>query len=76
MPALHEDTLLAARLLLDGDQIGGFARRRAVSSAYYALFQRLCALVASCVSRADVGSREYRRTFRVVDHRQCRDYLS
>ena len=76
MPALYEDTLLAARTLLDGDKVGGFARRRAVSSAYYALFQRLCALVAGCMSRADVDSSEYRRAFRVLDHRQCREYLN
>ena len=38
-PALHQDTLRVAHVLLKGKTDDLFAVRRAVSSAYYALFQ-------------------------------------
>lgn len=76
MADLHQDTLRVAQTLLTGAEEDGFALRRAVSSAYYALFQCLCAVVAESMSRSDSLSSEYRRAFRALDHRQCRISLN
>jgi hypothetical protein len=76
MANLYENSLKVAELLLGGAQPGSAARRRAVSTAYYALFQRLSSLCAICLSRAGANSEEYRRAYRALDHRQARDALS
>ena len=76
MPMIYEDTLQVADFLLAADQLGGFAHRRAASSAYYALFQRLSLLCAVCLSRSTIASAEYRRAYRALEHRQVRDTLS
>jgi hypothetical protein len=76
MTMIHEDTLQVAEFLLAVDQPDGFAHRRAASSAYYALFQRLSLLCAVCLSRTTVAYAEYRRAYRALEHRQVRDTLS
>jgi hypothetical protein len=68
--------LRVAEILLDGKQPGPAARRRAASTAYYSVFQRLSALCAWCLSGSKVSSPEYRRAYRVLDHKQVRDALS
>ena len=76
MPRSDQDTLRVAQILLEGPQPGSAALRRAASTAYYAVFQRLSALCAQCLSRARVSSPEYRRAYRVLEHKQVRDALS
>src|SRR3954465_13090637 len=72
MHPLHAATMDVSRVLLDRE---GYYRR-SVSSAYYALFQCLCTVVASCMSRGDSTTSEYKQAYRVLDHRQCRDFLN
>lgn len=76
MANLYENSFKVAELLLGGVQPGSAARRRAVSTAYYALFQRLSSLCAHCLSQARPNSGEYRRAYRALDHRQVREALS
>ena len=75
MTAMHRDTLRVGHTLLKGRAEDAFVRRRAVSSAYYSLFQALCDVVAQGLSRAHPDSDEYRRAFRLLDHSQCRKNL-
>jgi len=76
MARLHENTLkLAEGLLLDG-RFGSASLRRCVSSAYYALFQRLSYLCASRLSGSDASSEEYIRLYRALDHKQARMTLN
>ena len=76
MTDLHRDTLRVAETLLTFAKEDGFVLRRAISSAYYALFQGLCAVVAESMSRSTSVTSEYRRAFRALDHRQCRNSLN
>jgi hypothetical protein len=76
MDELHDNTLNVAESLLTGESFGGAAFRRAVSSAYYSLFQRLSALCASRLSGQNGGSEEYLRLYRVLEHKQVRTALN
>jgi len=76
MPVLHDDTLRVAEILLETEQPGSAARRRAASTAYYSAFQSLSALCALCLSRAKPSSEAYLRAYRALEHRQVRDLLS
>jgi hypothetical protein len=76
MDDLHENTFGIAESLLAGESFGGAAARRAVSSAYYAVFQRLSSLCASRLSRQNIDAEEYRRLYRALDHKQVRAMLN
>jgi hypothetical protein len=76
MERLYDNSLKVSDLLLGGVQPGSAARRRAVSTAYYALFQRLSSLCAQCLARTRVNSELYRRAYRALDHRQIRESLN
>lgn len=76
MDTLHNDTLDLADSLLNGASFGGAAFRRAVSSAYYSVFQRLSSLCALRLSGQDPQSEEYLRLYRALDHRQVRSALN
>ncbi len=75
MGELHDNTLGLAESLLKGESFGGAASRRAVSSAYYSVFQPLSSLCASRLSGQDAGSEEYRRLYRALEHKQVRAAL-
>lgn len=76
MDKLHDNTLRLAESLLNGEGFGGAASRRAVSFAYYSVFQRLSSLCASRLSGLDAKSEEYRRLYRALEHKQVRTALS
>lgn len=77
MAMLHDNTLkLADSRLRAGTGFGSAASRRAVSTAYYSLFQRLSSLCASRLSGPDALSDEYRRLYRALDHKQVRAALN
>jgi hypothetical protein len=76
MAKLHDNTLRLAENLLSGSKFGSAASRRAVSSAYYALFQRLSSLCASRLAGNDAWTDEYRRLYRALDHKHVRSSLN
>jgi len=76
MDKLHENTLDVAESLLNGPSFDGAALRRAVSSAYYSVFQRLSSLCASRLSGQSFGSEEYRHLYRILDHKRVRSVLN
>jgi len=76
MDALYQNTFDLAQSLLKGEGFGGAAVRRAVSSAYYAVFQRLSSLCASRLSGRDSESEEYLRLYRALDHKGVRAALN
>jgi hypothetical protein len=76
MAKLHTNTLRLAESLLIGASFGSAASRRAVSSAYYSLFQRFSSLCASRLSGDDAASEEYRRLYRALEHKQVRTALN
>lgn len=76
MDKLHNDTLDLAESLLNGESFGSASLRRAISSAYYSVFQRLSSLCASRLSGPNQGSEEYQRLYRALDHRQVRTALN
>jgi hypothetical protein len=76
MSGLYEHTLRLAESLLAGPGFGGATSRRAVSSAYYSVFQRLSSLCASRLSGQEPGSEEYLRLYRALEHKQVRAALN
>ena len=76
MAKLHDNTLRLAESLIKGAKFGSAAPRRAVSRAYYSVFQRLSSLCASRLSGDDAWSEEYRRLYRSLDHKQVRQSLN
>lgn len=76
MDALHAHTLDLADSLSQGESFGGAAYRRAVSSAYYSVFQRLSSLCAARLSGQDLTSGEYLKLYRAPDHKQVRAALN
>ena len=45
--------------------------RRAISTAYYAIFHALCHMCANCLSGTDRNSMGWMRTYRALEHRQA-----
>lgn len=76
MDRLHNNTLEVAESLLAGSDFSGAASRRAVSTAYYSVFQRLSSLCASRLSGLDAASEEFQRLYRALDHKQARSALN
>ncbi len=76
--ALSNNFLIAAEILLEDVLPTSGARRRAASTAYYALFHRLCELCAWILM--GVPDREptpsYRRAYRALDHGKVREALA
>lgn len=76
MATLPENLLATAGLLASAKPaLGSAALRRAVSTAYYALFSRLAALCAKQVARARTSSDRFRSVYRAIDHGQARNAL-
>ena len=76
MASLHDNLLEAAEALISARRSGTASNRRAVSTAYYAVFHRLSDLCARQVSRGASSSEEYRRLYRSLEHKQVRDALN
>ena len=76
MPFLAEDFLTLADQLLPSAKRNGAARRRAVSTCYYALFHRLAALCATQLMGKPEATAPHWRAYRALEHRQCRDALT
>jgi len=69
MASLADNMLATADLLANVRSPRGSATlRRAVSTAYYALFSRLAALCADRISRAEPASDSFRSVYRAIDH--------
>lgn len=76
MASLSHGLLFAAEFLLGGEQKGSATRRRAASTAYYALFHRLSALCASQLMGAPEATPMHWRAYRALEHRQAREALT
>jgi uncharacterized protein (UPF0332 family) len=73
---LPENMLATAELLVSARlPLGSAALRRAVSTAYYALFSRLAALCAGRIARAEPASDSFRSVYRAIDHGHARNAL-
>jgi uncharacterized protein (UPF0332 family) len=79
---LSLDLLKTARTLLESARKKGRPRqadlRRAISTAYYAVFHALCALVADALvggSRSARPDRAWRQAYRALQHGAARDRL-
>jgi uncharacterized protein (UPF0332 family) len=68
MATLPENMLATAELLASARPLGSTTLRRAVSTAYYALFSRLAALCAKQIARAQPTSDSFRSVYRAIDH--------
>ena len=69
MATLPENMLATAELLAgEKAPLGSATLRRAVSTAYYALFSRLAALCAKQIARAEVASDSFRSVYRAIEH--------
>jgi hypothetical protein len=69
MATLADNMLATAELLASvKSPLGSAALRRAVSTAYYALFSRLAALCAGRIARAEPASDSFRSVYRAIDH--------
>ena len=76
--SLSSNLLSLAELLLDdmGRLPTGAARRRAASTAYYALFHRLSSLCATQLMGAPQANSTYWRAYRALEHRPARSALA
>ncbi len=73
---MYQEFLTAARTLAAQQSPTQGELRRAVSSAYYAMFHALCETCANCLHRAKVKNRcerAWARTYRAVNHRTAVD---
>lgn len=69
--------LVAAEDLLNSGPRSAACRRRAVSTAYYAVFHALAKTCAeTLLPNARQGSDEYRRVYRALDHAPLRNALN
>lgn len=69
MPSMIDSMLRQAADLVERNPRSSAAKRRAVSSAYYATFHQLLALCAgSILPDGDVGTPEFERVYRTLDH--------
>ena len=67
----------AADLLVTEGSRNVVFRRRAISTAYYAIFHAVARLCADYVARsANQGSEEYRRVYRALDHGSMRNVFA
>jgi uncharacterized protein (UPF0332 family) len=76
-PTLAGRLLEAAETLLEGNKRSTAFRRRAISSAYYAVFHAIVKLCADYVTRsAKRNSQEYLRAYRALDHAPLKEAFS
>jgi hypothetical protein len=77
MATLPENLIATAEALVDIEpSIGSASLRRAVSTAYYALFSRLSALCASRVARSGPATDSFKAIYRTLEHGQTRKVLT
>ena len=76
MPSLSTELLVLAQSLLAQRAVSDAGRRRAASTAYYALFHRLCALCANQLMGPPASDPLHRRAYRALEHRQVREALA
>ncbi len=76
MPALSDELMKTAETLLGGVQPGSAARRRAASTAYYALFHRLSALCANRLMGPYDATPLHWRAYRALEHKQVKEALA
>jgi len=77
MATLPENLIAAAEALLNFKPPPGSAGlRRAVSTAYYALFSRLSALCASRLARSEPMSDSFKAIYRAIEHGHARKILA
>jgi uncharacterized protein (UPF0332 family) len=74
MARVDENLLAVAEVLLDAKGVGPAGLRRAISTAYYAVFRRLASLCAD--SFAGRPSKEYESVLRSLNHRDVRKALN
>jgi uncharacterized protein (UPF0332 family) len=75
MPSLSRKLLHVAEEIVAPPRLADAFRRRAVSTAYYALFHRFCALCASHLMGQDETADLHRRAYRALEHSQARRAL-
>lgn len=68
MSDLHGNLLSLAEQLLAMRGLGSATRRRAVSTAYYAVFHRLADLCARRISGSAPSEPEFQAAYRILDH--------
>ena len=77
MATLPQNLLATAELLAKEESaLGSAPLRRAVSTAYYALFSRLTALCATRLARTAPTADSFKSVYRSVDHSHARSVLS
>jgi hypothetical protein len=77
MATLPENLIATAEALLDFKPPPGSAGlRRAVSTAYYALFSRLSALSAGRLARSEPTSDSFKAIYRAIEHGHARKILT
>ena len=77
MAYLHENLLVVAEQLLDVEGVGTAARRRAISTAYYATFRRIASLCAASLALPPPMDRNaYESVLRSLNHKEVRNVLN
>lgn len=77
MAFLRENLLAVAELLLDVERVGTAARRRAISTAYYATFRRIASLCAASLALPPPMDRDaYESVLRTLSHKEVRSVLN
>jgi hypothetical protein len=77
MATLPENLIATAEALVDFRTLPGSAGlRRAVSTAYYALFSRLAALCAGRLARSAPTSDSFKAIYRAIEHGHARKVLA
>lgn len=77
MAYLHENLLAVAEGLLDIQGRGTAARRRAISTAYYATFRRIASLCAASLALPPPIERDaYEAVLRSLNHKEVRNVLN
>jgi hypothetical protein len=77
MATLPENLIATAEVLVNFRTLPGSAGlRRAVSTAYYALFSRLAALCAGRLARSAPTSDSFKAIYRAIDHGHGRKVLA
>jgi len=75
MANIYENLLTVSEKLLDVERVGTAARRRAISTAYYAAFRRMDSLCASTF--APSGDRDaFESVLRSLNHKEVRSVLN
>ncbi len=77
MAYLHENLLSVSEALLGIVGVGTAARRRAISTAYYAAFRRMSSLCAASLAGSPSHDRDtYEIVLRSLNHKEVRNILN